>query len=166
MLPLFRTTGDGNCLFNACSIALIGDETLSTCLRSLTCCELYLYADFYASCPILNYLESQNLVSNKNNAFVKMLSYKAADLLEKGNRLPAVYGEALCVIGLPIEAYYPIDAEKLQLNSYESLFNCTLNPRITQSALNLSLCIFTNRFLNKPNIPRSKESLCSISSVC
>ena len=64
------------------------------CLRSLTCCELYLYADLYAAHPILNYLESQNLVSNKNNAFVKMLSYKAADLLEKGNRLPAVYEEA------------------------------------------------------------------------
>ena len=89
-----------------------------------------------------------------------MLSYKAADLLEKGNRLPAVYEEGqyiarnfrfssfLCllamssVIGLPIEAYYPIDAEKLQLNSYESLFNCTLNPRITQSALNKKIHIF------------------------
>ena len=119
LLPLFRTTEDGSCLYNACSIALIGDETLSMCLRSFTCCELYLYADSNASHPILNYLESQNFVSNKNNAFV----------LEKGNHLTAVYGEAqyiarnfrfssfLCllaissVIGLPIEAYYPINCD-------------------------------------------------------
>ena len=30
----FRTSGDGNCLYNACSIALSGSETLATYLQS------------------------------------------------------------------------------------------------------------------------------------
>ena len=31
-----RTTADGNCMCNACSLALIGDESLASCLRPLT----------------------------------------------------------------------------------------------------------------------------------
>ena len=43
-LNISRTTADGNCLFNACSIALCGTEDLAVYLRCLTSIELYLNA--------------------------------------------------------------------------------------------------------------------------
>ena len=36
----FSTSANGNCLFNACSIALTGNESLSSYLRCLTSIEL------------------------------------------------------------------------------------------------------------------------------
>ena len=36
-----RTTGNGSCLFNASSIALIGNESLSVYLRCLTSIEMF-----------------------------------------------------------------------------------------------------------------------------
>ena len=44
-------TGNGNCLFNAASINLVGNEDLSGALRLLTAVELYTHADFYANHP-------------------------------------------------------------------------------------------------------------------
>ena len=46
-----RVTGNGNCLFNAASINLIGNEDLSVALRLLTTAELFIHADFYANHP-------------------------------------------------------------------------------------------------------------------
>ena len=46
-----RVTGNGNCLFNAASINLIGNEDLSVTLRLLTAAELFIHADFYANHP-------------------------------------------------------------------------------------------------------------------
>ena len=44
-------TGNGNCLFNAASINLVGNEDMSVILRLLTAAELYIHADFYANHP-------------------------------------------------------------------------------------------------------------------
>lgn len=46
-----KVTGDGNCLFNAVSVHLVGNQRLSLALRVLTAVELYLHADFYAHHP-------------------------------------------------------------------------------------------------------------------
>ena len=46
-----QVKADGNCLYNAGSVSLTGDEKLSTTLRLLTAAELYLHSDFYASHP-------------------------------------------------------------------------------------------------------------------
>jgi len=46
-----RLSGDGNCLYNAVSVAVNGDESLSATLRALTSAELYLNASFDASHP-------------------------------------------------------------------------------------------------------------------
>lgn len=43
------TTGDGNCLFNALSITLVGNESLSTELRVRTCCEMATNKEFYTT---------------------------------------------------------------------------------------------------------------------
>ena len=56
LIPIYtflRTTGDGNCLFNSCSLALIGDETISATLRFLACIEIYLNADYYSAHPTI-----------------------------------------------------------------------------------------------------------------
>ena len=44
-------TGNGNCLFNAASINLVGNEDLGVTLRLLTAAELYIHAEFYANNP-------------------------------------------------------------------------------------------------------------------
>ena len=36
LTPIFRTTGDGNCLYNACSIASCGTENLAPYLHALS----------------------------------------------------------------------------------------------------------------------------------
>ena len=48
---LSRVSADGNCLYNAASAAISGDEKLSSTLRALTSAELHLDASFYASHP-------------------------------------------------------------------------------------------------------------------
>ena len=53
-------TGDGNCLFNAASINLVGNEALSVTLRLLTAAEVFIHADFYASHP--RYVDYFNLL--------------------------------------------------------------------------------------------------------
>ena len=46
-------SGNGNCLYNAVSLALCGYQTLATCLRTLTAAELYLHSDSYAKHPLI-----------------------------------------------------------------------------------------------------------------
>jgi len=48
-----ETTGDGNCLFNAVSIAICETEILATKLRLRTALELILNADFYGVHPVV-----------------------------------------------------------------------------------------------------------------
>ena len=46
-----RTSPDGNCLFNAVSLALVGDETQMSLLRLLVAVELLLNCEFYIQHP-------------------------------------------------------------------------------------------------------------------
>ena len=48
-----KTTGDGNCMFNAVSLALFSTEDVSLLLRLLTAVELYDDADYYATHPAM-----------------------------------------------------------------------------------------------------------------
>ena len=47
-----KTTGDGNCLYNAVSILLTGDESLSVHLRYHTCLKLVMNQDTYLLHPL------------------------------------------------------------------------------------------------------------------
>ena len=49
-LPLV-VRGNGNCLYNSVSLALVGNESISALLRLLTVSELFAYANFYAQHP-------------------------------------------------------------------------------------------------------------------
>ena len=147
---IFRTIGQGNCLFNACSIALLGDETIANSLRCLTAIELYTNCSYYANHPLIEIKHSIGAFQNISNAFAMCISNES--LISSGgkDRCLAVRDEAayisknyqpssfICemalssVIGRKIEAYYPtkntsdLDVEK---NSLETMFNCTINPR-------------------------------------
>lgn len=46
-----KVSGDGNCLFNAISVCMVGNESLAIVLRLLTAAELYLQEDFYSNHP-------------------------------------------------------------------------------------------------------------------
>ena len=46
-----KTTGNGDCLFNAASLALVGNESYATLLRLLVALELVFNVDFYAQHP-------------------------------------------------------------------------------------------------------------------
>ena len=50
-LKLRNVLGDGNCLFNAGSVCVVGNECLAVVLRLLTAAELFLQQDFYADHP-------------------------------------------------------------------------------------------------------------------
>ena len=46
-----KVWGDGNCLFNAISVCMVGNESLAIVLRLLTAAELYLQEDLYSNHP-------------------------------------------------------------------------------------------------------------------
>ena len=50
-----KTTGNGDCLYNAASLTLVGNESYATLLRLLVALELALNADFYAQHPKCTY---------------------------------------------------------------------------------------------------------------
>lgn len=146
----YRATGNGNCLFNACSIALIGDESISIYLRCLTSIEMFKWSNHYANHPMIygQYLHGKKI--NENAIFSITISQIAFQLFRKDFRISPVQAEAVNVaknftyspflsvlalssaIGRPIESYYPIENEAAG-NVYEMLFNCTVNPRIVES---------------------------------
>ena len=113
-----RTIADGDCLFNACSLALVGDESLLSCLRPLTSIELY-----------LNFVK-RNSNLNKN-ILCQFLSFEALDSSYVGGLISAVYKEAennttrntfsssFCLLALStvtkqrIECYFPIANDDL-----------------------------------------------------
>ena len=90
---VYRTSADGNCLYNACSLALAGDESLAACLRCLISIELSRNPDYYASHPILHELTKNNAFQNPDNIFYLILSLKSTDS-SQGNGTSAIYNEA------------------------------------------------------------------------
>ena len=115
-----RINGDGNGLCNACSTALVGNESLLGFLRDRTSLELYLNAKYYAGHPFINSLHKKRNNINKNSHFVKA----SISFLFGREKSSAIYNEAeinlsqfqystlLCVLALssiveqPIEAYF------------------------------------------------------------
>lgn len=74
MKSFFRVSADGNCLFRAISMALIGKEELASSLRCLTAAELYSNASWYASIKFFDEL-SQSLTNvTSNSLFVEAMT--------------------------------------------------------------------------------------------
>ena len=152
LTSIFRTTGDGDCLYNACSIALCGTENLAPYLRCLTSIELFVNCVFYVKHPILEQQHNKGAFSSIANAFAMCLSDIALNSLAKDDLSKSVIAEAynnalnrqwssfLCLLALssavrlPVEAYYPIsknETTKEKKDSLSIMFNCTIHPRVT-----------------------------------
>ena len=136
-------------MFNACSIALIGDESLSLYLRCLTSIELFKSSNYYASHPLIFGCSLDGKEMNENTIFSILISDVGYKAFQKDDRIPAVIAEsinvcknftyspflsllALCnAIGRPIESYFPIEGSKAA-SIYEKLFNCLVEPNPTE----------------------------------
>ena len=158
MLPnlIRRSTPNGNCLYNSCSLSIIGDECLSLHLRCLSTIELLLHSGYYASHPQTSGLIRDGKPLDENTLFTLMLSQTAFKVFEKNNKKLCVQAEAihnaksftfssmLCmlalssVLGMTIESYYPVGSgsDIGGNNIYEYFFNRTISPRTSALASN------------------------------
>ena len=157
----FRVSGDGNCLYNAASVAIFGSENLSSLFRALTSAELFIHKDYYAAHPhFLSLLSKENKCNHLKKIFTVAHTFEASDLLgtEKDkDYMLCVQKEALencqdmrwspfvclmalsSVISLPIHSFYPetggVHAGRLAV----CLFNGTIYPRMHNSSLCINL---------------------------
>ena len=125
---MFRCDANGNCLYNACSIALVGTSNMSQILRALASAELYLNASFYKQHPYFTELAKTHKSFAKGHSHLyHSLTKPIGDTLEEDVtkveeclRLaalqncvnkewsPFVFLLALSnVIGIPIYSFYP-----------------------------------------------------------
>ena len=72
---------DGNCLYNAVSMALIGNESLAHHLRLLTCQEMLNHSSYYADHPLFKkvYDSGGGLFCSEKSVFVMSMSFKATN---------------------------------------------------------------------------------------
>ena len=133
LLHLTRSSDDGNCLYNSCSLAISGSEDLSHLLRALTSAELFLFSEFYASHPhVVTLLATSNQKDLMETLFSRSFTFSPNDLLVNNgqNFSDAIKSEAslncvnghwspfICfmglssVLGLPIHSFYPENGRK------------------------------------------------------
>ena len=165
-----RTTGNGNCLYNASSIALTGNESLADFLRALTCAEPYLNANYYVDHPYFVALEKPFKL-NQKSSFMDSLLQHALDNYTIGDYKSAVHKEAesnssnaqyssfLCllalstVIGQPIESHCPVvidDWKNIEsLRKTEKIRNGCIMPRTSPGSEDKFI------FFNVPQHPLS-----------
>ena len=74
LMIFFSVSANGNCLFNAVSIALIGNESLAMDLRVLTAIELHENATYYSNYSHFNEVANVLQSSSSNNLFTQALS--------------------------------------------------------------------------------------------
>ena len=122
-----KTTGDGNCLFNAMSTALSGNESLSSVLRLLTVAELFAYSEFYADHPqiadiaqvssyskhaILNIFLSDQKAEKTYSGNIDNVP-RAIEVLAQETAKPFVFSSHFHILALasviskPIQSVYP-----------------------------------------------------------
>jgi hypothetical protein len=91
-----RTPQDGNCLFSAVSIALIGNNMLASTLRKLCAIELYKNANFFAVHPVFRLGHLSGVFRSERSAFLLGISNVACTTFEaKKSKVDAILAEAL-----------------------------------------------------------------------
>ena len=140
-----RCSPNGNCLYNAVSILLKGNESLATSLRLLTSVELFENSEYYAKHPRMEEVLSSNAEQflNQNNAFSALLSDESSKCF-KGDRVECINKEAalnlrdsnwssmVCMMALSsvikrhIISIYP----KCSETKIRALLDCTIRPRV------------------------------------
>ena len=187
LFSLFSTLGNGSSLFNACSRALFGDESLSRHLRCLTSIELFLNANFYESHPLIRSQHVREAFSTTENPLHECVTEFALKSLQKEIHDSIAVAEASnvakdfsfssflsmlalsSVIEKPIESYYPVrtidgdsETEVEKRNGKEILFNNTIIPRNFSSETAAEIHIFCCApapidFLQTRKVPETKN---------
>ena len=153
----YRTQGDGNCLYRACSKLLCGKEDLCYLLRDLTSIELFRHQEFYAVHPHIK--ENAHFFNSVNNAFSASVSdgaladgYDCKDPCSRTvvvkreairNATNGIYSSLLCVFalssvtGMGLISVYP---EKLgKETKYSQFQNGTISPRARHDSFSSKL---------------------------
>ena len=170
-LPI-ETSGDGSCLYNAVSLSLVGDESLSALLRMLTVSELFANAEFYANHPQIKefasasgytnsaiisiFLSEQKSLATYNGDCSKVV--QAIQVLAQETAEPSVYSRQFhilslaSVVGKPIFAAYPdiqsAWAIKLACHGYfypRDVFASDVNPETLKNDAIFVMWTRTNR---------------------
>ncbi|XP_065069047.1 uncharacterized protein LOC135694297 isoform X2 [Rhopilema esculentum] len=147
---LARVSGDGNCLYNAASVAITGQEELSPTLRALTSAELYLNATYYASHPhfvsllatdktpgligrffqLSHSFEVSDLATSNHFEFTQSAKVEALKNCQVKRWSPFICLLALAsVIGIPIHSLYPETGGMIAGKYAAKLFNAIIHPR-------------------------------------
>ena len=118
-----HVSGDGNCLFNAVSVAIQGNEELSCELRVRTCLEL-----------VLNFEHYKAHANYQNFRLVSPDLVKACQKCARDGNFSSVFtiqGLSHSVIGREIVSVYP--AMNGMLDSCMRILNTVITPRVSLS---------------------------------
>ena len=164
----YSSQANGNCLYSAISVYLIGHSGLVDKLRVLVCLELYLHSEFYASHPNFHYAFNfhRDLFAKLRSIFLFSVTHKTCDdsndkslsteQLIKNEALlickDKVWSPFICVLALSsvlkqrVKLHYP-DFGPMK---FKVLFNCLILPRqfydeatfdvINKGSINLLYC--------------------------
>ena len=150
-LPLFRSMTNGNCLYSAISVRLVGNNSLIHLIRILTSLELFFNHEFYSEHPILTnvYSNGKTVLGEKlfcsfesvfelngglrdsqtsiNNKDLGLLVKKEAENICKDN----IWSSFLCVLALSSVICRPIHLFNAScgFQKYQKMFNQKIYPR-------------------------------------
>ena len=140
VFSLFRSSTDGNCLYNSIPVSLFGEDSMKKDLRILSSCRLFLHNNYYCEHPVyLNFVEKYNISLSRAFMFSVSLStlnfdLPLCELVRKEaikNCVDKSWASFLCILALSsvcnrsICSLYPDSEEKL----FRDLFNCVIHPR-------------------------------------
>ena len=145
----FRIVGDGTCLYDALSVSLIGDDSLSPIIRWLVYANLYLNSKFFANHSLIQekYASNPDLFASKksmfticmnNNALGGFLAGQSCDLKECVrkkeilNRYLGTWSSMMCIIASAnvlqrtIRSHYPCNKDK----RIHTVLNTSIKPEV------------------------------------
>ena len=152
MLFYFRTTGDGNCLFNACSLLLKRDEHIAVHLRLLTAIELFQHCHKYAEHEIFRRAADEGGFLHFDTAFkasvtntvlesdianssnVDLVEKTALEILNFSN-YKFTFVPFLCVIALAdvLKSSIKVLCNNDVDQRLRFLYNCSIQPDIVEN---------------------------------
>jgi len=148
-------TGDGNCIYNASSLAVSGDEELALILRALTSIELFLHSSYYSSHPLFttsmsseqnsipfgiffqlaNTFEATDLLDNESKSHSDCIKFEALRNCQTKRWSPFISLMALpSVVGLEIHSFFSGEPATCSGKNIHLLLNSNIKPH--QSMLN------------------------------
>lgn len=155
-----KATGNGNCLFNAASRILVGNESLCHFLRLLTTIELYTNSNFYANHPAFQEYLSSDVVNGYDEVtvFTMCLESKGMDSWDGEDRINAINEDAkqCCeenswcgmfhvmalstILGRPVFSVYPNVESRTRVFLHRKL-----NPRVVEQSTHDTVYIMWSR---------------------